>query len=375
MVNTARIFAGITLLVGSLVLNAAAAGITYTNFTLKGPISVHMVKIPRSDRSLEIESMHSDGKAIGLAPLSDQLKSIHSGNVVAAINGDFYVREGPFAGDPRGLQIVNGELFSAPIGSSSFWIDAAGEPHIGLTQSEFRITWPNGATSPFGLNARCDIDQLQLYTPAIGSASRGNFGREIVLSPVQSGANATLHPGREYSLKVVEIRAATNTAIAPGTFVLLVGPRAMKSLPAIQPRAIVKISTATAPNLHGVKNAISGGPMLVVAGKRQRIDKPAGDSFQYSSMLEKHPRSALGWNEEEYFWIEVDGRQRDSVGMTLGELAAFMAELGCDNAMNLDGGGSATLWYDGSVRNHPCDGSERPLANSLALVRKPAPSK
>jgi exopolysaccharide biosynthesis protein len=43
--------------------------------------------------------------------------------------------------------------------------------------------------------------------------------------------------------------------------------------------------------------------------------------------------------------------------------------------MNLDGGGSSTLWFEGAVRNHPCDGYERPVANSLALVRKAAPPK
>jgi exopolysaccharide biosynthesis protein len=89
-------------------------------------------------------------------------------------------------------------------------------------------------------------------------------------------------------------------------------------------------------------------------------------------MVEKHPRSALGWNKDSYFWVEVDGRQKESVGMTLNELAAFMVELGCEEAMNLDGGGSSTLWFEGSVRNHPCDGYERPVANSLALVRKAA---
>ena len=363
------------LLCSALSTFAVANSVTYTNITIKGPISVNVVRIPRGDRSLEIESIHTGGKAIGLAPVSEQLKSLQSGTVLAAINGDFYMREGPFAGDPRGLQIVNGELYSAPIGSSSFWIDASGDPHIALTLSEFRITWPNGATSRFGLNGKCDVDQLQFYTPALGSAARGNAGREIVLTAARGDTNAPLHASREYSLKVVEVRSATNAPIAPGTFVLMAGPTAAKSLPALQSGAILKISTATVPSLRGVKNAISGGPILVISGKRQRFDKAASESYQYSSMLEKHPRSALGWNQQEYFWVEVDGRQKESVGMTLTELAEFMAELGCEVAMNLDGGGSSTLWFDGAVRNKPCDGGERPLANSLALVRRAAPTR
>jgi exopolysaccharide biosynthesis protein len=67
----------------------------------------------------------------------------------------------------------------------------------------------------------------------------------------------------------------------------------------------------------------------------------------------------------------VDGRQKGvSEGMTLKELAAYLVELGCQEAMNLDGGGSATIWYDGKVRNHPCDGYEREVANSLIVFKK-----
>jgi exopolysaccharide biosynthesis protein len=88
-------------------------------------------------------------------------------------------------------------------------------------------------------------------------------------------------------------------------------------------------------------------------------------------MQERHPRAAVGWNDRYLFLVEVDGRQRGlSVGMTLDELARFLARLGCKEAMNFDGGGSATLWYDGQVRNSPCDRMEREIANCLVIVCK-----
>ena len=49
-----------------------------------------------------------------------------------------------------------------------------------------------------------------------------------------------------------------------------------------------------------------------------------------------------------------------------------MLRLGCTEAMNLDGGGSSTLWADGTVRNSPCDGQERPIANGLVVLRIPS---
>ena len=57
--------------------------------------------------------------------------------------------------------------------------------------------------------------------------------------------------------------------------------------------------------------------------------------------------------------------------MTLQELAAYMIKLGCQTAINLDGGGSATFWVYGNVMNSPCYGYERPMANALVLVQKP----
>jgi len=57
--------------------------------------------------------------------------------------------------------------------------------------------------------------------------------------------------------------------------------------------------------------------------------------------------------------------------MTLQELGDYMREIGCETAMSLDGGGSATLWFDGRVMNSPCDGMERSVANGLVVARKP----
>jgi exopolysaccharide biosynthesis protein len=54
--------------------------------------------------------------------------------------------------------------------------------------------------------------------------------------------------------------------------------------------------------------------------------------------------------------------------MTLGELADHMARLGCTEALNLDGGGSSTLWARGQVMNTPCEGSERAMGNALLIT-------
>ena len=88
-------------------------------------------------------------------------------------------------------------------------------------------------------------------------------------------------------------------------------------------------------------------------------------------MVERHPRTAFGWNDQSFFLVQVDGRQKDfSMGMTLDELSAYLIKLGCTDAMNLDGGGSSGLWFEGKVRNNPSDGHERSIANSLIVLWK-----
>ncbi|MNV99148.1 hypothetical protein D3C71_1944730 [compost metagenome] len=61
-----------------------------------------------------------------------------------------------------------------------------------------------------------------------------------------------------------------------------------------------------------------------------------------------------------FILLAVDGIS-GSTGCTLKQAADKLLALGCVNAYNLDGGGSATLWYSGSVINTPSDGSERPI--------------
>ena len=56
--------------------------------------------------------------------------------------------------------------------------------------------------------------------------------------------------------------------------------------------------------------------------------------------------------------------------MTFAELADYMIKLGCEEAMNLDGGGSSTLWAFGAVRNSPSEGEERPAPNALVVVKR-----
>ena len=341
-----------------------AGGLSYHHDEIaKGPWSIHVVKVDRSNPEFQLHSMMANGNRFGLTALSEQLRQLPAalGRPVAAVNGDFYDNESPYEGDPKGLQIVEGELVSAPANWTCLWVDASGHPQMGVVVSQLSAAWPGGETFPLGLNERRPPGAAVLYSHAVGSSTHTIGGRELVLEKAPEGKWLPLQPGESYTARVREIREAGDTPLGADTLVLSLGPDLARQAPKLSPGALLKISTATAPSLRGATMAIGGGPSLIHGGK-----------IQTHSTLLRHPRSAIGWNRDFLYLVEVDGRQPTlSVGMDYAELSAYMAKLGCDEAMNLDGGGSSTLWVLGHVINSPCEGRERGVANGLVIVQKP----
>jgi exopolysaccharide biosynthesis protein len=67
--------------------------------------------------------------------------------------------------------------------------------------------------------------------------------------------------------------------------------------------------------------------------------------------------------------IAVDGRSESSGGIGLYDLANYLLELGATDAMNLDGGGSTTMFLDGKVVNHPSDKEgERKVSDAILVT-------
>jgi len=109
----------------------------------------------------------------------------------------------------------------------------------------------------------------------------------------------------------------------------------------------------------------------VVSGFAQIMkDGQAITSYDCSGhFCQKHPRTAVGLSHDRrtLYMLVVDGRTDLSVGVTLKELAGIMKDLGAVDAVNLDGGGSTTMWVAGpGIVNHPSDDAgERTVANHL----------
>lgn len=361
---------GATAVFGGDATNKPIRSVSYFNdVDASVPWSIHVVKIARTNSELRFYTTLGDGEKLGMSTVSEQIKALPSrlGQPLAAINGDFYEKSKDYPGRPRDVQIREGEIVSDPAGHSCFWIDPQGSPQMTNIYSRFRAIWPGGRTTPMGLNAERPDDGVVLYTAVIGATTATRGGVEYILEGVQTNQWLPLRAGQTYEARVRNVIDSGNAPLDRQTVVLSVGPELATTFPKVQPGATVRLITETVPNLAGVETAIGGGPALVKDGKL----------MQWNGWIHiRHPRAAMGWNDDWLFLVEVDGRQMDvSLGMTFPELADYMLKLGCKEALNFDGGGSATLWALGSVRNSPSEGQERPAPNALVVLRKsPAPS-
>lgn len=362
---------------------SSGSGLTYQNVKVASePWSIHVLKIDRSRKDLAFYSAHARDKVLGVSLIAEQARAVprELGRAVAGVNGDFYLRDHPlYAGDPRGLQIVNGELISGP-DTACVWFDAEGHPHLGELKSQFAITWPDGRQTPFGLNQQrsgppaLDTNTAVLFTPTYGPSTRATSGRELVLEKAGDGPWLPLRAAETYRARLREISPAPNTRLAADTLVLALPPQLSGHLNGVKPGDVLEISTATTPELKGVKAAIAGGPAIVKDGKAViSMNPPPGLGRDYSqrSKYERHPRSSVGWSPTHVYLITVDGRQPGhSVGMKLAELAEYFLSLGCTHAMNFDGGKSAQMWMEGRIMNSPAQGEDT-VANSLLVLRQP----
>ena len=113
---------------------------------------------------------------------------------------------------------------------------------------------------------------------------------------------------------------------------------------------------------------VGGGPMLV--SRSVLANREVAECFQSLGGTSRHPRTAAGWTKDgTLLLLVVDGRSKASRGATLAETGRMLLAHGAHEALNLDGGGSSTLWVAGRILNSPSDRSgERPVGSVLALV-------
>jgi uncharacterized protein YigE (DUF2233 family) len=113
--------------------------------------------------------------------------------------------------------------------------------------------------------------------------------------------------------------------------------------------------------------AIGAGPMILRKG--EITVEATEEGFARTSIPGIHPRTAAGVTSEGHLILMVvDGRQPESRGVNLAELADLMRSAGAVDALNLDGGGSSTMIVNGHLLNRPTGGSfQRPVMSAVVI--------
>ena len=117
-----------------------------------------------------------------------------------------------------------------------------------------------------------------------------------------------------------------------------------------------------------VKEAIHAGPVLISNG---RINVTTEEEVFFNTPVDGvQPRSAIGYKKNgDIVIMVVDGRQVDSRGAYLKELAMLMLQFNCHEALNLDGGGSSALIVEGDLINRPIGlKSQREVMSSIGII-------
>ncbi|HTM93099.1 MAG TPA: phosphodiester glycosidase family protein [Flavisolibacter sp.] len=119
-----------------------------------------------------------------------------------------------------------------------------------------------------------------------------------------------------------------------------------------------------------IQTAIGGGPVLLQNG-HIKIANEEELKFTGKAINDKHPRTAMGYTKDNKLIILViQGRSESSDGATLIQEAQILKDLGCVEALNLDGGGSSCLLINGKETIKPSDKEGQRAVPAVFIIKR-----
>lgn len=359
-------------------------GIEYAQFTRKIKDEPVVVSALRLDlKKVRLDVTHAFDRAIGLETTSSM--AARKGAIAAINAGFFRLDKSGFAGDEAGIFQIDGKLLSestnnriAMIVGNAKSLTTVDFAHVSTTA---RFSYAYDADIDIsGLNRERKEGEIIVYTPEFGpSTLTDKNGIEMVFKSVHCTRNEFCG-GRP-----IEIRDGHgNTGIPPDGYVISIENAARDrtyQFTGAVTRAqetgkggfFVFSRRISAPgiddrDLEKAEDIVAGVPQLIKNGK---IDITWQQEKAAKAFAEnRHPRTAVAkLKDGKFLMVAVDGRQPGlSVGMNLQELAEMLLEMGATDAMNLDGGGSTTMFLKDKVVNHPSDKEGERKVGSVILV-------
>jgi hypothetical protein len=340
------------------------------------PVKINLLRLDLTKVRLDVH--HALDAAIGVEQTSSIAKRR---GAIAAINAGFFrLDTSIFAGDSQGILQIDGDILSEPDRDrvALFIIndlDRTGPDKSGIRIQHFSVRnfvrIGKAEIDLSGINRERRANELILYTPLFHRTTlTGMDGVEVIVRnnrvrSILQGTGSTIIPPDGFVL------SATGEARAKLLQAVRIGQKIGRRYGFISEQGEDPMSSFyTDGTTSALADDIVGGvPQLIKNGK---IDitweqEKAGKSFAEM----RHPRTAVAkLKDGKFLMMTVDGRQPGvSVGMTLQELADYILSHGATDAMNLDGGGSTTMFLDGKVVNTPSDKEgERKVSDAIVVT-------
>lgn len=343
---------------------ALGPGVTYERIKdPDGPWVLHVVRIdPTQSATIDLGA---GGTTMGKYSRPSDIGSSHG--ALVAINGDF----GLNSGHPLHPFLMDGSLMGRGIQNGANFAIAQDESASFIGSDRLMLRGAHITTS-----ASFELAEWNSGKPALGEiVGFTRYGGRVEPTP-GNACSARLKPygamrwdkrgtgvSRRYT---VDVRKCQPAPLAAKRRTVVLASRRKGTgatiIKGMDPGDKVRLSSSF--GWTHVMDSIGGMPQIVDGGVN--VARSCASYF-----CDRNPRTGVGvMADGTVLLVVVDGRSRDSVGMTLIELGRAFLSLGAVEALNLDGGGSSSMWIKGSgVVSDPSDSSgERPVVNAMLVL-------
>ena len=261
-----------------------------------------------------------------------------------AVNGTYFKQD---TGTPLGVLMINNQIITGPIydrvafGISDLGFKTSRVSFEGYIKKDDKIINLNNINQP-----RMMFTQVLVYTPLWGVKSPATKKESVHIAV----SNNVIKQISSYPINIPRngyVISAPKDKIAG----LKIGDR-------------LELKYKMNPNWEDVNHIISGGPYLIKNGS-VFVD---ATSQKLNGITGRNPRTAIGYTKDNVMiMVTVDGRKEGSSGVTLIELGRLMKELGCYEAINLDGGSSTVMYVDGTILSGTNIKNSSSISNALSV--------
>lgn len=313
----------------------------------------------KKENSPEMVFPEPDGKSSAMLPLSE----------------DWVLDEGLMKDFPKGIQVYQN---SKPYkGNANTAYCVVFDPK--LIDFKPTLTKVDKKVSKF-----YDDEQGEVYAAINGGFFGSNVSYSLVmyknevsavniksLSRPFSGGNATYYPTRgAFGLSPLNgPQISWVYSVGSGNGELYSYPAPSPNLLGTAPQASPTAVFPAGAKIWNMVSAVGGSPVLIKDGEITITDEEELISVNNGS---NRARSAIGYSKEGIaVLLAVEGGGGGKgVGMSLPNLAAFMKDMGCYAALNLDGGGSSYMVVNGQETIKASGNTERSVTSTIILKKK-----